>query len=188
MREFDPEARIETERLLLRPLKVEDTHSIFININHDKSVLTYFLDRYKESESEMNLERLISYYKDSKKYCFAMERKDNNEVIGMIFQCSAPDLYFKSSEVGFAIGRRHWNKGYMTEAFKAMIDFLFSIGVHKVVAAHLEGNEASKRVMEKCGMVYEGKRVDDVYYHGRFHDTHYFYLINPKDLPNMPPR
>ena len=62
-----------------------------------------------------------------------------------------------------------------------MIDFLFLIGVHKVTAAYLEGNEASKRVMEKCGLVYEGRKKDDVYYHDRFFDTENYYIINPKE-------
>ena len=48
------------------------------------------------------------------------------------------------------------NKGYTTEAFKKVIEFLFSLGVHKVIASHLVGNDASRRVMEKCGLIYEG--------------------------------
>ena len=178
---FDPSVVIETKRLRLRYMEEKDSHDIFVNINHDKEVLTYFLDRYREKEEEMTLHKVIAYCKGAERYLFAIERKDTREVIGMILQCSSPDLYFKSSEVGYAIGRKHWNKGYVTEAFKAMIDFLFSIGVHKVTASYLEGNLASKRVMEKCGLTYEGKKKDDVYYHDRYFDTENYYIINPND-------
>lgn len=178
---FDPSVVIETKRLRLRFVESKDRHDIYVNINHDKDVLTYFLDRYREKEEDMTLDKVIAYFKQAERYIFALERKDTGEVIGMILQCSSPDIYFKSSEVGYAIGKKHWNQGYVSEAFKAMIDFLFSIGVHKVTASYLEGNEASKRVMEKCGLVYEGRKKDDVYYHDRFYDTENYYIINPKE-------
>ena len=96
----------------------------------------------------------------------------------MILQCSVPDKLSTSSEIGYAIGKKHWNKGYVTEAFKKMIDFLFSLGVHKVVASHLVGNDASKRVMEKCGLKYEGRKIDEIYYHDQYYDVDYYYIIN----------
>ena len=58
-----------------------------------------------------------------------------------------------------------------------MIDFMFEIGVHKVVASHIVENIASKRVIEKCGLIYEGRRKDDIYYHDTYHDVDYYYLI-----------
>ena len=177
MKEFDPSIRIETERLILRFMQVNDTHDIFVNINHDKDVLKYFLDKYREEESEMTLDKTINFYLDNKRYLFAIELKDTHEVIGMILQCSVPDARFHSSEIGYAIGKKYWNKGYTTEAFKAMIDFSFAIGVHKVVAAHIVENAASKRVIEKCGLKYEGRRVDDIFYRDTYHDVDYYYLI-----------
>ena len=39
-------------------------------------------------------------------------------------------------------------------------------------------NIASNRVMEKCGMIYEGTRKDDLYYHDRYWDVMYYYLLN----------
>ena len=151
---FDPSIVLETERLILRYMRVEDTHDIFININHDKDVLRYFIDKYVENEEDMTLDKTIDYCLKAERYLFAIELKSTHEVIGMILQCSTASKVFNSSEVGFAIGQKHWNKGYTTEATKKMIEFLFSLGVHKVIASHLIGNNASKRVMEKWGMTY----------------------------------
>ena len=175
---FEANIKLETDRLILRYMREEDTHDIFININHDKDVLKYFIDKYVEVESEMTLDKTIKYCLEAERYLFAIELKETHEVIGMILQCSTPNKVFNSSEVGFAIGKRYWNKGYVTEAFKKMIEFLFSLNVHKVIASHIVGNNASKRVIEKCGLVYEGRRKDDIYYHEQYHDVDYYYIIN----------
>ena len=175
---FNPSIVLETDRLILRYMREEDTHDIFTNINSDKDVLKYFIDRYVENESEMTLNRTIKLCLEAEKYLFAIELKETHEVIGMILQCSTANKVFNSSEIGYAIGKKHWNKGYITEAFKAVIDFLFSLGVHKIVASHLVGNNASKRVMEKCGLVYECRRVQEIYYHELYHDVDYYYIIN----------
>lgn len=176
--DFDTSVVIKTDRLILRFMRRDDTHDIFNNINHDKDVLKYFIDKFCEDESEMTLEKTIEYCINAKRYLFAIEEKNTHEVIGMILQCSVPDKIFNSSEVGYAIGKKYWNQGYASEAFKAMIDFLFSLGVYKVVASHLIGNDASKRVMEKCGLTYECRRIDDAYYHDKYHDVDYYYIIN----------
>ena len=176
--EFDPNIRLETNRLILRYMGEKDTHDIFNNINHNKDVLKYFIDKYVEKEEEMTLDRTIKYCLEAERYLFAIELKDTHEVIGMILQCSTPNKVFNSSEVGFAIGKRHWNKGYTTEAFNKMIEFLFSLGIHKVEASHLVGNEASKRVMLKCGLLYEGRRIQEIYYHEQYFDVDYYYIIN----------
>lgn len=178
---FNPKAVIETERLILRFMRVEDTHDIFVNINHDQDVLEYFIDKYREKEGEMTLNKTINYCLENERYLFAIELKETHEVIGMILQCSTSNQIFNSSEVGYAIGKKHWNKGYVSEALKAMIDFLFSLGVHKVIASHLIGNNASKRVMEKNHMIFEGIKKEEIYYHNKYHDVAYYYLINPND-------
>ena len=175
---FDSNIVLETERLILRYMREEDTHDIFVNINSDKDVLKYFIDKYVEEEKDMTLERTINYCLEAQRYLFAIELKETHEVIGMILQCSTPSKVFNSSEIGFAIGKRFWNQGYTTEAFKKMIEFLFAQGVHKVEASHLIGNNASKRVMQKCGLIYEGRKVHEIYYHEQYYDVDYYYIIN----------
>ena len=179
--EFDPNVRLETERLILRYMKKEDTHDIFININSDKEVLKYFIDKYLEDEKQMTLDKTIKYCLDEKRYLFAIELKSTHKVIGMMLMCTSPNKVWNNIEVGYAIGKRHWNNGYVTEAFKEMIKFLFSLGIHKVTASYLMGNDASKRVMEKCGLIYEGRKVKDLYYHDIYHDVEYYYILNPNE-------
>ena len=179
MKEFDPNVVIETNRLVLRAMNINDTHAIFLNINNDKEVLKYFVDRYVEKESDMVLDKVIKYCLDNQRYFFAIELKDTREVIGMILQCSGASPVFNTTEIGYAIGKKYWNNGYATEALKAMIDFIFSRGIHKVVVSHIIGNDASKRVIQKCGLIHEGIRKEDIYYHEQYFDVDYYYLLNP---------
>ena len=177
--EFNPDVVLRSKRLILRYLNVKDTHDIFININHDKDVLEYFIDKYVEEESEMTLNKTIEFCKENHRYLFAIELAETHEVIGMILQCSTPDRVFTTSEIGFAIGKKYWSNGYATEALETVMSYLFSIGVHKIVVSHIVGNIASKRVIEKCHMIYEGGRVDEVFYHDQYYAVDYYYLINP---------
>ena len=60
-----------------------------------------------------------------------------------------------------------------------MIDFVFETGVNKIIVSHIVENVASKRVIEKCGLIYESRRKEDIYYHDKYYDVDYYYLLNP---------
>lgn len=175
---FDSNVILETKRLRMRFANESDTRAIFLNINNDKEVLKYYLDKYLEKEEDMTLNKVIKYCLDNQRYYFVIELKATNEVIGVIHECSTPSEIFDSSEIGYAIGRKYWNQGYMTEALKEMIKFILSTGAHKVVVSHLVGNEASKRVIEKCGLIFEGRRKEEIHYHEQYWDVDYYYLLN----------
>ena len=59
--------------------------------------------------------------------------------------------------LGYCITKTHWNKGFATEAAKALIDYFFSIGFNRVFSYHNPLNPASGKVMQKCGMQFEGR-------------------------------
>ncbi len=57
------------------------------------------------------------------------------------------------------MGYAYWNKGFMPEAAKAVIDYLFSeIGVNRVGISHAVKNPASGRVAQKYGLTFEGTK------------------------------
>ena len=178
MNEFDEKAVLQTEHLILRYLEEGDREAIFNNINHDEEVLKYYVVAYAENLEDFSLTSMIDRFKENEMYIFAIVLKESNEVIGNILQCNKPNSYMHTVEVGYALGRKYWNKGYMSEALQAMIAFLFEKGVHKVVACHMTDHATSGRVMEKCSMKYEGRKIDDIFYHDRYYDTLNYYIIN----------
>jgi RimJ/RimL family protein N-acetyltransferase len=72
-------------------------------------------------------------------------------------------------EVGYAFGKSAWGRGYATEVASALVQWGFeSLGLERIVAVASPENSASRRVMDKLGMCYEGVRPgtgpDSVYY------------------------
>lgn len=176
---FDKSVVLETDNLILRFLDISDHLAIYHNISHDKDVLKYFVMNYQENIDESVVSRIINFAIKNERYVFSIILKKTNEVIGFCLQCSSPSKQINSVEVGYAIGKKYWNNGYGTECLKALIDFMFSLGVHKVTASHIIENSASGRVMEKCDMIYQGILVDEIYYQDKYHDCKLYYIINP---------
>jgi len=170
---------IDTPRLLLRKITAKDHRDIYHNINHDKNVLKYFGATYYDNYEESSIERLIELSAKQDCYCWGIEKKDDNECIGIILQ-QDNNHQSLNIEIGYAIGFDYWNKGYVTEALKAVILFLFDkIGYHKITAGYISENTASKRVLQKCHMKFEGIRKSDFYFNDRFYDISYHYILNP---------
>lgn len=176
---FDASVRLDTPHLTLRNLRYSDANGIFRNIANDRDVLRYYIMNYSDDRSSFSLEGTVDYFARSKRYGFAIVEKDSGEVIGMIHQCSSADEVFRTTEIGYALGKRYWNRGYMTEALGAVIDFLFSKGIHKVICTHIVENTASGRVMQKCGMIpEEGIRKEELFYGGSYRDLKVYYKLN----------
>ena len=159
--------RIETERLLIDPLRESDREDYFYNISHDKKVLETFICRYAESLDDFD----FSSYLENKSI-FAIRLKETERLIGII-------LYFDddgdSCEIGYGIGSGYWNRGYATEAVKAFLDRLLNEeGFSAVCASFFTGNDSSRRVMEKCGMTYSRFSEKELTYLGVERDLTYY--------------
>lgn len=158
---------IETDRLIIDRIKKEDKEDYFYNISHDKKVLKTFICRYEETLEGFDFESI--YTKDS---LFAIRLKDNKKLIGLI------SLYKDEGneiEIGYGIGSSYWNKGYVTEAVKPFIKYLFNTrDVNVIQASYFKGNDASKRVMEKCGMKYSHITHDELAHLGDHRDLIYY--------------
>ncbi len=149
---------LETERLILGKLKIEDAEDMFNNWASDENVTKYLTWKPHENidASSVYLAFCISCYEKDYTFQWGIELKENNSLIGSI---SVVDLNtnIDSATIGYCISTKEWNKGIVTESLVAVIKFLFNeVGVNRVEAYHVVENRASGRVMEKCGMKYEG--------------------------------
>ena len=59
--------------------------------------------------------------------------------------------------IGYCIGSKWWHQGITSEAFSAIIPYLFEeVGANRIESQHDPCNPHSGNVMKKCGLVYEG--------------------------------
>lgn len=150
--------KLETARLILRPFVKEDAPAMYRNWASDPEV-TKFLSwpTYKTVDTAHEILNIwVPQYRDDTFYQWAIELKEIGEVIGSISVVNF-DERVDMAEIGFCIGRSWWGQGIMTEAFQAVIDFLFGeVGVQRIEAGHDPNNPASGAVQRKCGLKYEG--------------------------------
>ncbi len=143
---------LETERLQLRELTPEDAQSMF-DLNSDPEVIKYTGDPPFESVEQTKV--FLQNYDDYKKNGFgrwAMISKAENEFIGW---CGLKLNEEKLIDLGFRVFRKHWNKGYASEAAKACIHYGFeTLGFDQITGRVLSENTASIKVLEKLGMQY----------------------------------
>ena len=149
--------KLESERLILRRVTEDDVEAFYKNWASDKEV-TKFLSWPTHEDlkiTKMVLSRWIKSYEDKSFYQWGIEIKETHELIGTI---SGVDVNKDNGlvELGFCIGRKWWNKGYTTEATKRVIKFFFEDEkINTIIIGHDKNNYASKRVIDKCGFVYD---------------------------------
>lgn len=151
-------ARLETERLILRRHVIEDAEPMFRNWASDEEVTRFltWLPHESAEKTAMLLERWIGEYENADYYQWGIELKELGEVIGSISVVHITEAA-GCCEIGYCISRKYWGMGIMPEALSAVIRFLFEeVGAEAVSAAHDPKNPNSGRVMQKCGMRYDG--------------------------------
>ena len=157
--------RIETERLILRPTSISDAEQMFTNWASDPEV-TKHLTWPPHSDIEVTKSVLAYWDKENEKpnnYHWGIVLKETQQIIGTGGTVSINEKHH-CAELGYCMGRAYWGKGYMSEAVAAMIEYLFNtVGLNRIAALYEPENIGSGRVMQKCGMIYEGTQRQAFY-------------------------
>ena len=169
---FDSELHLQSEHLYLRFTEERDAKDLFDAIFHDRKVLEYYMAAYAEDRDSFTLKEMISRCREREILCLSILLKDTHKVIGMLNQTG--EYNEGQIELGYALSSAYWNRGYMSEALSAVMEYLFAHGVRKIVCGFFKGNIASKRVMQKCHMHFQEVREKEISYHGDFKDVIYY--------------
>ena len=145
---------IETTRLLLRPLRPADA-AVMTRLANDMAVATMTARLpfpYRDSDAAAFIIRQEAARLSGSELVFAIERKDGEGFAG----CVGLHMTGKGrAEVGYWLGQRHWGQGFATEAARAAIDHGFQrLDLDMMTGECRVINEASRRVLEKCGLHY----------------------------------
>lgn len=141
--------KIETERLILRPLSIEDASAVF-EWAGDPIVNRYM--PYPLHENVHQAEEWIGSLGDKNEFCFCL--KDSGKVIGA--GSVSYNEEYDSYELGYNLNRHYWGMGYATEVSKALIQWAYqNLGARDFFARHANENKASGNVLRKCGFQFE---------------------------------
>lgn len=176
---FEQYPMLETERLRVRELRMEDKQGVFAYAS-DPEVTRYmiFPTHTSIADSIAYLETCPVNFAVRERIPFAIELKDSGQFIGAcdFHHISAAN---HSVELGYTLNRKYWGYGYMTEAVREMIRFAFEeMGMHRVAATCDFENIRSARVMERCGMSLEGVLRDYELRRGRYVTVKAYAIIN----------
>lgn len=148
---------IETDRLILREWTLSDLDDFY---EYAKEPGTGEMAGWLHHENkDVSLEILNMFINEKK--TFAVEYKENHKVIGSL----GIEMYgledkltefnnYYGREIGYVLSKDYWGLGLMTEAVKAVIEYLFNkLDYDFLICGFFDRNNRSKRVQEKCGFI-----------------------------------
>ena len=170
---FDPFPQLETERLVLRNMSLDDAPEIFF-LRSDKDAMKY-IDRepantIKDAEELIN--KIIADIKTNETIMWAIALKeDPKKLIGTICLWHFAKEHFRG-ETGYMLHPQYWRKGIMKEALLKVLDYGFhELNLHSVEAHISPDNFASATLLERTGFVREGYFKENFHFRGKFLDT-----------------
>lgn len=158
-----------TPRLTLRRMLVSDTEDMYEYASRQD--VTKYLAWYPHPNRDYTrdyLQYLGGRYAAGMFYDWAVVYEPDCKMVGTCgftsFNCSSD-----SAEVGYVLNPEYWGKGIATEALRRVLRFGFDeLHLHRIEARFIEGNDRSRRVMEKVGMQFEGIRREAMLIKGSY--------------------
>jgi RimJ/RimL family protein N-acetyltransferase len=157
---------IETERLLLRDLRLTDLEGMFA-LDSDPEVHKFLGNKPVKTidESRIILESVLTQYKERGIGRFAVIEKSSGDFVGWSGLRLNTEYnmngFTKYYDVGYRLIKRFWGKGFATESGKASVDYAFNnMKLPEIYATTELGNQASHNALLKIGLHY----VEDFYF------------------------
>jgi len=164
---------METERLVLRPLKPDDA-AAFARLAGSREIAHTTITiphPFSENQARQWIVARTGQSEAGKGIVFAIATMADAQLIGTV-GLREIDAEHSQAEIGFWIGAPSWGKGYATEAARRVIRYAFEeCNLNRVYAHHMVRNPASGRVLEKLGMKREGLLRQRIRKWGVFEDV-----------------
>lgn len=143
---------IETKRLILRPWREDDAADLYKYACDERIGPDAGWPVHKDEQDSLNVLRTVLI----KENTWAITIKGSDEPVGSIGYFPGDATRANGEpEIGYWIAVPFWGNGYIPEATQAVIDRCFNEGANQVWCAHFIENLKSRKVIEKCGFVYQ---------------------------------
>jgi len=120
-------------------------------------------------------------------YAFFLFQIHSNQLMGGVTFDVVRRGAAQRAHIGYWIGKNFARQGYMSEALPVLLQYSFqALGLHRIEAACLPHNQASRAMLEKTGFHYEGIARESLRIQGKWQD-HVIYSCLPHDLETSKP-
>lgn len=121
-------------------------------------------------------------FRDNTGYPFFIFTGEGEKLVGGVTLSNVRRGVTQSASIGYWIGQPYQNNGFMSEAVAALLKYAFEdLSLHRIEAASLPDNHASRRVLAKNGFQREGLARQYLRINGRWQD-HVLYSVIEDDL------
>lgn len=142
--------------IYFRDLQSDDAESLY-TLCLDEGLRRSGISYYDSVDDALSVISIWNSVLDNSIICKAIIETATNKMIGIIILADM-NRYQGYYELEYALLLESRNKGYATQAVHYMIEFAFKKYNAEVVAAWVRShNQASIRVLEKCGFIFEGR-------------------------------
>lgn len=168
-----------TERLILDDLTAADL-PMLRRIGRDRELMKYVLvwiDTEEQVAAFLRHAIEEAGKPDRMDYILAARNRVTGGFAGLTF-IEIDRQYPGTAEIGVVLLPEYCNNGYGPEIFRAYLQFGFeTLGMHRVFGKCDEGNLPSARMMEKCGLIYEGTIREHVWLRDHWRSTRYYGML-----------
>ncbi|WP_219834080.1 GNAT family N-acetyltransferase [Paenibacillus sp. R14(2021)] len=176
--------RLETTRLRLREITVDDEKDLFDCFSNEQVTRYYGQETFNHSEqAKVLIDFFAKSYIEKRGIRWGIELKGTRGLMGTIgFNAWSPK--HKRAEIGYELNPAHWRKGYASEAVSSVIQYGFNeMSLTRIGAVVFIDNEVSNRLLTKLGFQKEGLLRDYMYQNGNAYDTYVYAIL--KNCNNM---
>ena len=174
--------KIATDRLILRPVTLEDAESIFsysVNPNVAR-YLTWQPHKTTQDTKDVIINFFLKNYEEGIPEPWAITFLGSPDWVVGLVGCRPFEADSKTMEISYVLAEEYWGKGITVEAVRCILPYIFqNYPIERIIGRYTALNLASGRVMEKLGMKfvksYQGERKGKS-------ETMYFYVLERSDL------
>lgn len=171
--------QLETERLILRKMTLDDTEALF-KFWADDEVTKYMNVEsfHSPKQAEAMILLLNELFTKNQAIRWGIFSKADNCIIGTCGYNNWIQDYASRGEIGYDLDRSYWGQGIMREALRAMINYGFeAMELNRIEALVVLDADRSMNVLQKLGFQMEGILREYGYWKGQFWDECCFSLL-----------
>jgi RimJ/RimL family protein N-acetyltransferase len=171
---------LETERLLIRPVKDSDVESVYAYRNDPE------VARYQGWDLRYPREKVVKWVnkpgpaaptEPGDVFKVALELKATGETIGDVSFVLAKDDA-RQAQLGYSLARAYWHQGYATEAIRRLLAYAFDeLDLHRITAGTDVRNEPSWRLLERLGFRREAHLVENAWFKGAYASEYHYAML-----------